>query len=284
MAWSPLWIARALVRIVRVVVVRITPRWQRSAHANLQVALPELSQSERDHVVSGVYENLARNVFMLARLPRFNEHNIGECVSYDGLEYYKSGIEQGRGGLFLTAHLGSWELSSAAHALFGNAMSVMVRTLDNPLLDQLVNGRRELFGNRVIRKHEAARDTLKALRRNEAVGILADQNTIGTDGVFIEFFGRPASATKSVAQFARQTGAAVVFGFCLWDRSAARFVLRFRPVEMAETDDREADLVENTQRCQTAIEQAVREFPDQWLWIHDRWKNSPTVDQLSSVD
>ena len=284
LAWSPLPFASAFIRLVRLVVRRLTPRWQRIARANLEASFPETGLAERERILSGVYENLARNVLMLARLPRLNVDNISDWVCYDGLEHYQSGLEKGRGVIFLTAHLGSWELSSAAHALFGNPMRVMVRTLDNPMLDRLVNGRREMFGNRVIRKHEAARVTLKALRNNEAVGILADQNTVGTDGVFVDYFGRPTSATKSVAQFARQTGAAVVFGFCLWDERADRFVLRFRPVEMVETEDREADFVENTQRCQAAIEAAVREFPDQWLWVHDRWKRQPPIDRVPSVD
>jgi len=251
------------------------------ALANLRVALPDATEVERERILEGVYDNLGRNVLMLARLPRLTPRNISDWVSYDGLEHYQRGIEQGRGVLFLTAHLGGWELSSAAHALFGHPMWVMVRTLDNSLLDTLVSQRRRLFGNRVIRKQDAAKLTLKALRNNEAVGILADQNTIGADGVFVDFFGKPAAATKSVAQFARQTGAAVVFGFALWQPETGRFVLRFRPLEMVESEDRDADLVENTQRCQAAIERVVKEHPEQWLWIHDRWKRRPPVDARS---
>ncbi len=282
--WAPLPLARLLIWSVEAIVQQVTRRGRRIAFANLQFALPDTTEAERERILKGVYDNLARNVLMLARLPRLNPRNISDWVSYDGLEHYQEGIDKGRGVLFLTAHLGGWELSSAAHALFGHPMWVMVRTLDNPLLDALVNGRRRLFGNRVIRKQDAAKLTLKALRNNEAVGILADQNTIGADGVFVDFFGRPAAATKSVAQLARQTGAAVVFGFALWQRETGRFVLRFRPVEMVESDDREADLGENTRRCQAAIEGAVREHPEQWLWIHDRWKRGRDIDPGLQVD
>jgi KDO2-lipid IV(A) lauroyltransferase len=178
--------------------------------------------------------------------------------------------------LFLTAHLGNWELSSAAHALHGNPMFVMARPLDNPLLDRLIRRRRALHGNRVIAKQDGARDVIRALRANEAVGVLADQNAAGEDGVFVDFFGVKASATRGVAQLALRTGAAIIPGFALWNESAGRYVLKFyAPVEPVQGPDREQNVLETTQRCQAAIEQAIREHPEQWLWMHRRWKRRP---------
>src|SRR5690606_31209113 len=222
------------------------------------------------------YRNLGANLLTLARLPRLTPNNISEWIRYDGFVHYERAIAEGRGVIFLTAHLGVWELSAAAHALYGHPMSLMVRPLDNPYLDRFVDERRSLFGNRTIRKQDSAREVLSVLRNNGAVGILADQNAAGSDGLFVDVFGRKASATRGVAQIAARTGAAVVPGFAVWNDAARRYVLKFYPaVELVESADREADLLENTQRCQAAIERAIRESPGQWLWIHRRWKRQP---------
>lgn len=274
LCWLPLPLAKRLAWGIGAAAYRLAGRWRRTARENLRLALPEFADHERERIVRGAFDNVGRVVLALARLPRLTPENVSEWIEYRGFEHYEQALERGRGVLFLTAHLGVWELSSAAHALYGHPMHVMVRPLDNPLLDRLVDRRRTLFGNRTIAKRDSAREVLKALRANEAVGILADQNAAGDDGVFVDFFGVKASATRGVAQLARRTGAAVIPGFAV--REAGRYVLRFyRPLELVETVDREADVVENTQRCQAAIERAVREYPDQWLWIHRRWKRRP---------
>ena len=215
-------------------------------------------------------------MWAIARTPRFNARNISDWIEYDGYEHYQRALDEGRGVLFLTAHLGCWELSSTAHALFGNPMTVLVRRLDNPLLDAFLDRRRSSHGNRALSKQDSAREILQALRANQPVGILADQNTAGEDGLFVDVFGVPAAATKGVAQIAMKTGAAVIPGFAFWNPEAGRFVLRFEaPLDLRDSGDRDADLAENTQRCQTAIEQGIRAHPDQWLWIHRRWKRRP---------
>ncbi len=226
--------------------------------------------------MAGCYANLGRNLLAFSRLPRLSPRNIGDWIEYEGLEHFAEARAGGKGVIFLTAHLGCWELSAAAHALYGNPMDVMVRPLDNPLLDRLVQRRRRLFGNRTLPKSDSARKTLSALRQNRAVGILADQNAAGDDGVFVPFFGTQASATKGVAQLAARTGAAVIPGFALWNERAGRYVLKFYPpLDLASSADRAADVLENTQRCQTMIEDVIRRYPEQWLWIHRRWKTRP---------
>jgi KDO2-lipid IV(A) lauroyltransferase len=149
-------------------------------------------------------------------------------------------------------------------------MHIMVRPLDNELIDGLVEGRRTLSGNTLIEKKDGARLVLKALRANAAVGILIDQNTTPAEGVWIDFFGKPACASSAFVKLAHHSGAAVVPGFALWDEKLDRYVLRFYPqVEM--TGDVQAD----TQTIHRLFEQVIREHPDQWLWIHRRWKTRP---------
>jgi len=274
--WLPMAAARRLSKVVLRLTYHATPHWRRVANRNLEMALPDLSDGGRGEIIRGVYDSLGRVLLSLARMPRIHAANVREWIDYDGFEHFEQALRKGKGVLFMTAHLGNWELSSAAHALFGHPMHVMVRTLDNPFLDHLVDRRRTLRGNRTIRKQEFGRSLLQALRDNEAVGILIDQNVSGDDGLFIDFFGIPASATGGLAKIAMHTGAPVIPGFALWNPARQRYVLKFYPVlEMVSTGDAERDLLSNTQRCHSMLEQVIREYPEQWLWIHRRWKTRP---------
>jgi KDO2-lipid IV(A) lauroyltransferase len=253
-----------------------TPRFRRIAEQNLRMALPELSAPERRAITRGVYRSLGRLLAECARFPRLNFQNIREIVAYDGLEHYQAAVARGHGVLFLTAHLGPWELGAFAHALWGYPIHILYRPLDNPRLDRLVNRYRTLSGNRLIDKRDAARGLIAALARNETVGILADQNTSLDEGVFVNFFGIPASTTAGIARVALHTGAAVVPAFCVWDASSRRYRIQFEPpLEFVVTSDREQDLRAATQQMASVIEKYIRRYPDQWLWIHRRWKTRP---------
>jgi KDO2-lipid IV(A) lauroyltransferase len=176
----------------------------------------------------------------------------------------------------MTAHFGAWEMSSFAHALYGYPLKFVVRPIDNPRVEQLVSGYRTLSGNVPIQRKQAARDILRALRQNEAVGILFDQNTTRSEGVFAEFFGIPAATTPSIALFALRARAAVIPGFLIWDDHLKKHRLRLDPpVELVDTGDLTHDVFENTTRFNQILEGYIREYPDQWLWIHRRWKTRP---------
>jgi KDO2-lipid IV(A) lauroyltransferase len=149
-------------------------------------------------------------------------------------------------------------------------MHIVVRPLDNARIDQLVEHARALSGNHIIRKKEAAREILRALSACEAVGILMDQNVGITEGVFIDFFGVKACAGTAFVKFAHHSGAAVVPGFALWSEAEKRYILRFYPeIPMS------GNVQEDTQRIHAMFEGVIREYPDQWLWIHRRWKTRP---------
>ena len=197
-------------------------------------------------------------------------------VVHDGLENYLEGLRRARGVIFMTAHLGAWELSSFAHAICGYPLKFVVRPIDNALVEALVSRYRMRSGNVPIRRKSAARDILGALRRNEAVGILFDQNTTRGEGVFVDFFGIPAATTPAIARFALSTGAAVVPGFLIWEEHTGKHRLRLDPpVDLVNTGDRSRDVIENTRIFNRILEDYVRRYPDQWLWIHRRWKTRP---------
>ena len=237
---------------------------------NLELAYPEKTPAERKAIIDEVFRSIARLLYAFARFPKINRQNISQWIRYEGLEHFLEAKKAGKGVLFATAHMGNWELSAFAHGLMTEPMNVVVRPLDNPAVDHLVEQHRQLSGNRLIEKKDAARAILRALHQNEAVGILLDQNTSLEEGVFVNFFGTPACANIAFAKIAHRTGASVIPGFALWLESEKRYVLRFYPpVEIT------GDASKDTQRLHAILEQVIREFPGQWLWIHRRWKTRP---------
>ena len=237
---------------------------------NLELAYPEKTARERSQIVDGVFASIARMLAAFARFPLLNRENISQWIRYEGLEHFQEAKARGRGVLFATAHMGNWELSAFAHALLTEPMNIVVRPLDNASIDALVERYRQLSGNRIITKREAARGILRALADNEAVGILIDQNTTPAEGVFIDFFGRKACAGTAFAKIAAHSGAAVIPGFAVWSQPERKYVLRFHPPVPIS-----GDVQQDTQRVHSVLEAAIREHPDQWLWIHRRWKTRP---------
>jgi KDO2-lipid IV(A) lauroyltransferase len=278
-------IARAILSSLEVAPIRIAnrlgtfyaraldlalPRLRRVAEVNLRLAYPDRGDAWRRKTVDGIYTSIGRLLVAFARFPKIGKSEVGDWIRYEGFEHFERAMAKGRGVLFATAHLGNWELSAYAHGLMTVPMSVVVRPLDNPLIDRMVEKRRALSGNTLFSKRDFARSILQALRRNEAVGILVDQNSSVENGAFVPFFGRLACANLTFARLAARSGAPVIPGFAVWQSEERRYVLRFYPpVEI--TGDAAAD----TARIQAAVENAIREYPDQWLWIHRRWKTRP---------
>ena len=265
--FTPRPLAERLARLYARLLDRAIPRLRKTGRRNLRMALPDASA---DCILDGVFESIGRLLLALARFPAIGRRNVADWIHYEGYEHFEAARARGRGVLFATAHLGNWELSAFAHAIMSAPMHVVVRPLDNPLIDRLVARRRTLSGNRLLQKKDYARGILKALAANEAVGILIDQNASESEGTFVDFFGVPACAGTGFVKLAARTGAAVIPGFALWSETDRRYVLRFYPaVEMS------GDAVDDTRRLQEILEGVIRAYPDQWMWIHRRWKTRP---------
>jgi KDO2-lipid IV(A) lauroyltransferase len=252
------------------------PRLRKIAEVNLRIAFPEWNDAQRHSVVRGMLSNLGWMAAEFARFPKYSRENIEQIVVLDGHENFLEGQRRGKGVLYLTGHIGAWELSSFAHALYGFPLHYMARPIDNPRIDALVNGYRCLSGNRPIFKNESARVMLKVLKDSGTLGILADQNTMPEEAVFVDFFGKQASTTTGIARVALHTGAAVVPGYAIWDEPSRKYRLRFEPpVELIRTGDTERDVFENTQKFTKVIEEIIRKYPEQWVWMHGRWNTRP---------
>jgi len=276
LGWLPRPVARWLGAGVGRGVFVVADRLRRTGMRNLEMAMPEASLEERERILRLVYRNLGWQLAEFCRMERYTPENTQNLIRYEGLENFLEAEARGKGVLILTGHLGAWELSSFYHSLMGHPMGMVIRRLDNRLLDGFVNRIRCLHGNKVLHKDDFARGLITAMRAGETVGILMDTNMTPPAGVFVEFFGRAACTASGLARVALKTGAAVVPGFLVWEAAESRYVLHFgKQISLPDTGDAEADIVSLTQLCTSVIESWVRRYPDQWLWIHRRWKTRP---------
>jgi len=276
LGWMPRRLARLFAGTLTWSAYLALSRLRRVGLRNLELAFPELPLEDRERILRGVFRHLGWQLVEFCRMPRYTVENTRNWLRTVGLEHYLAAQAKGKGVLVVTGHLGAWELSSFYHSLMGHPMGMVIRRLDNRKLDAFVNGIRCLHGNKVLHKDDFARGLLTAMRHGETVGILMDTNMTPPQGAFVQFFGELACTATGVARVARKTGAAVLPGFVLWEPSDRRYVLHFGPeIEIPRTGDADADILTATQLCTAAIESWIRRYPDQWLWIHRRWKTRP---------
>jgi Kdo2-lipid IVA lauroyltransferase/acyltransferase len=249
---------------------------RRAAMFNLTLAFPDWSDAKRKRVIRSMIQQIGWMAAEFSQFPKYTSENIQKIVVLDGFENFDAARRRGKGVLFLTGHMSAWELAPFAHALYGHPLHFLVRPIANRRVDALINHYRCLSGNQPIQKNKSARSILRILADGGTVGILSDHNTVLEESVFVDFFGIPASTTSGLARIALRTDAAVVPGFLSWDSARRKYRLRFEPaIELARTGDEESDVRENTARFTKTIEDYVRVYPDQWLWVHKRWKTRP---------
>ncbi len=269
-------VARAIGITLGLTVYALRGRLRRVGLRNLALAFPEMPETERRRLLRGEFISLGRQLAEVCLFPRYTRENVSRTIVYDGFENFERAYARGKGVLFLTGHIGAWELSAFAHSLNAHPLSIVMRSLDNPYIDRLLQGYRTMHGNRTVDKDDFVRGLLGAMRAGETVGILMDTNMTPPQGVFVDFFGIPACTASGLARIALRTDAAVVPGFTVWDTKQRKYILRFEPaIELIRTADNESDIIANTAKFTKAIEEIIRRYPDQWLWVHRRWKTRP---------
>ncbi len=272
----PRTMARTIGAGIGAIAFRTLGRLRRVGIRNLELAFPQMTDRNRQAILRSEYRNLGFLLAEFCKMPDYTAETASRFIRYEGLENYLAARERGKGVLVLTGHLGAWELSSFYHSLMGMPMGMVIRRLDNPLVDAFVNRIRCLHGNRVIHKDDFARGLIASMRAGETVGILMDTNMTPPQGVFVPFFGVEACTASGMARIAAKTGAAVVPGFLLWEQSEQRYVLHFgEELPVSRTGDAEQDAMVNTASFTAAIERYIRQYPEQWLWLHRRWKTRP---------
>jgi KDO2-lipid IV(A) lauroyltransferase len=251
------------------------PKLRRTGERNLELAFPDLPNHERRRLLRGSFENLGR---LLAVFSHFGDDSeaVKAMIAVEGLERFDCATAQGKGVILFTGHVGGWELSSFGLSLFGHPLSFLVRRLDNPRIEAMIDRLRSGAGNRTIDKRSAAREMLGILREGGSLGILVDLNTLDREAMFVDFFGIPAATTFIVAKLALRTGAAVLPVFAPWDDGRKCFRLEIgAPLSIEHTGAEDEDVRRLTQEYTRVVEDYVRRYPEQWLWIHRRWKTRP---------
>jgi KDO2-lipid IV(A) lauroyltransferase len=273
-------LARFVAFLLASAVYYVHPRLRHVGVRNLEIAMPELPMGERRTIVRGVFRSLARLLAEFCLFPKYSRENVTHVAVYEGFENFDAAQRRGKGVLFLTAHLGGWEVGSFAHSVHGHPLRVVVRPLDNPYVNRLVDRYRTLHGNQTFSKDDFVRGLLSAMRGGETVGLLMDQNMTPPQGVFVPFFGVQACTASGIARMALHTDAAVIPAFTIWDPVLRKYRVHFDPpLTLVRTDNAEADVVANTAMFNNVLEQYVRKYPDQWLWVHRRWKTRPPGEQ-----
>lgn len=256
-------------------------RLRRVGMRNLEIAFPEADEAQRRKILRGCFESLGRQLGLVSRLPRLSLENLPEIISVEGIEHCAAAYATGRGVLFFTAHFGGWEAAHFPISAAGFPINIIIRQIDNPLIEAFVNNLRTRFGARTIDKKKSARGMFRLLKSGEIVGVLADLNMQEHEGVFVDFFGVPASTTVAVAKLALRSNAVVLPFFAVWRPERRKYVLQIEPpVQFNPTGDDEADTRELTQQVTKIIEDYARRYPDQWFWIHKRWNTRPEGEKL----
>jgi Kdo2-lipid IVA lauroyltransferase/acyltransferase len=243
---------------------------------NLAMAFPEKTEAERARILRGEFFSLGRQLAEVCHFPEYTLENVDKVVVFDGFENFELAQARGKGVLLFAGHFGGWELSSFVLSMQGHWMYVLMRGMDNTYLGELILRYRTMHGNKAVDKDDFVRGLLSAMKAGEVVGMLMDTNMTPPQGIFVDFFGIPACTAAGPARIALRTDAAVVPTFTIWDAELGKYRLRFDPaVELVRTGDLEADIKANTQKFTSIIEDYVRKYPEQWLWVHRRWKTRP---------
>lgn len=251
---------------------------RRTGERNVQIAFPELDNNQRSKMLRGCFKNLGRLLGEFSQFHKTTPEKLRGIIEYDqvGLAHLRQAEAEGHGVIFLTGHIGAWELLSFGWSALEYPISFLVRPIDNPFIEEMIERIRSRFGNRAIGKKTAARQALRVLREGGTLGILSDLNTQEYEGVFVPFFGKLACTTAGIATLALRTDAVIIPTCAVWNDQKQRYFFHGDPpIELVRTGDQQKDIEVNTARFAAAMERMVRLYPDQWLWIHKRWKTRP---------
>lgn len=275
----PMWLALRVGEAAALLAWALDVPHRRIGAINLRIAFPEKTPAERGRILRASFMNLGRMAAELAHLPRLSDAQLRDMVRFDNEAWWAEAIgwERPTGVLILSGHFGNWELLVFAHGLRGHPVTMVHRAIANPLIDRWFNGLRARANTRLVRKSRAAGEVLKALRDKQLLVLPFDQNSTRGLGVFVDFFGLPASTNSGIARIALRADAPIVPAFIVRDGHRARHTVHVLPImEVERTGDLNADVVHNTDRFSRVFEEMVRRYPEQWLWMHKRWKTRPT--------
>lgn len=263
-----LYIGRIFGRIAYWVLIR----YRKIAIGNLKIAFGrEKTRFEIERIARGVFENLSANAVELVNFPKINRTNIDKFVEIKNIDIINRALKDGKGAILLTGHFGNWELLALTIRLKGYHGAVIGRRIYFDKYDKYLNHLRQIHDVNIIYRDESPKKILRVLRDNGIIGMLADQDVDSVNGVFVNFFGRPTYTPIGPAALAKASGSSLIPAFIIRENGRHTLVIE-KPIGLMETGDDETDLIENTQRWSNVAESYIRRYPEQWVWIHRRWK------------
>ena len=247
---------------------------------NLEIAFPDKSGAERTKILKAAFRNLGRVMATVSQFGELNTGNIADLIDYNVDPAYIAAYEKiksdGRGRILLGGHIGNWELQAFSYSVVFEPISFLARKMDNPMIEEMILAVRTRFGNKQIDKKNSATQIMRTLRGGGTIGILADVNSHPKEGVFVPFFGIPACTASGVAMLAVRANAVIVPAFAIWDETRGKyFMAHDNIIEPVNSGDRKRDIEETTALFVAATERIIRAYPEQWIWIHRRWKTRP---------
>lgn len=253
----------------------LDPVHRQIAKLNIRYALSDISNQRVNEIAMKSFEHLGKMISEFAQMTRMSLDEIREKVRFEGLEFYEKAASNGKGVLGLTGHLGNWEMLAVVQSSLGYPTGFVARSIDNPYIDRFVNSIRLRHGATIFRKKTHLKGLVDFLRGGGSVGILFDHHiSVKRGGVIVDFFGFPAETSTILPRLALKLDLPIIPVFCLREDKNGRFIIKYlRPIELIRTGEIEKDIIENTRRCNRVLEEIIREYPEQWFWIHRRWKN-----------
>ncbi len=259
---------------------------RRTGLRNLEIAFPEKPLAEREQILKKAFQNLGRILGEFSQFFNITPETLAEMTEFefekdenknsDELKFYEAERAKGRGVVLVSPHLGNWEIGVFAYSALREPLKYLARPLDNPLIEDLTVRLRTRFGNQPINKTNAVMSVIEILRQGNILGVLPDVNAHPKEGVFVPFFDVPACTTSGVAMLALRTNALIVPMFCVWDEQKKRYRVGYgKIIEPVRTGNRHQDINETTALYTAEIEKFIRANPEQWLWMHKRWKTRP---------
>ena len=250
---------------------------RRTGATNLRLAFPDKTEAERAALLRECFNGLGRQLGFFSQFATRSREHLQRLVEVHGLENFAAAKARMTSGLILfTAHLGAWELTSFGPSLFGHPFSFLVRRIDNPKIELMIDEVRTRFGNQTIDKLSAARSMLKMLRSKGVLGLLPDLNALDAEAIFVDFFGVPAATNFIMAKLALRTNSPIIPIFAPWSEEKQKYLLDIgTPISIEPTGDEDRDVRELTAKLSKHVEEVIRRYPGQWLWIHKRWKTRP---------
>jgi len=278
----PLRLSVAVAMLLGSFAYRFLGRLRRIGLKNLEIAFPEKTLDERKAILKNAFRNMGRVMAYFSRFNRLSYDTMTSVIEYDPdpefAAAYDATVAAGRGRIVLTGHTGNWELHAFGYpALFDcPPVTFLSRRMDNPLIESMVAAIRTRLGNEQLDKENSAVPVLRLLRRGGTVGILGDVNAHPNEGIFVPFFGIPTCTSTGMALLAQRSGAVIVPMLTVWDDEKGKYKIAYRRIiEPLDTGNRKLDIERTTALCAAATESLIREFPDQYIWIHRRWKTRP---------